>query len=338
MTAMDAQRHLTNLSPYFLPREPNPGGFQTRRLIRHGFLSNRWGLGHYRPPLTSPLSSQNSSEMPRGKFTAPKGLRTDARPVDEIESRLDRNFGVLRLELHSIADNVRRLGKAVEKLSSQLSEGGGRIPDRLFGGMMVERMEEAHEAEKANLETKYRVDNEKLQAQLKKVELDLQFATMRASVTTAELNEARLEKNTYTNHVHGVRGSEDSDKVLREAFLALRQSVQAFARGSGLHLGSLPETSNTADTLFDPPACNRANAHQRRLRVMAKVFHLLFRRILRPSLRIFGVHTFLISDAHRAISASEAQLRSLEKELESQNGKRYFPPGEKVPGNKGRLT
>jgi hypothetical protein len=54
---------------------------------------------------------------------------------------------------------------------------------------------------------------------------------------------------------------------------------------------------------------------------MAKIFHLLFRRILRPGLRTFGVQAFIKSGEHASISASEAYLRALERELETQGGK-----------------
>jgi hypothetical protein len=76
-----------------------------------------------------------------------------------------------------------------------------------------------------------------------------------------------------------------------------------------------------ADSLFHPQSWNRASTHQRRRRVMAKIFHLLFRRILRPGLRTFGVQAFIKSGEHSSISASEAYLRALERELETQGGK-----------------
>jgi hypothetical protein len=63
---------------------------------------------------------------------------------------------------------------------------------------------------------------------------------------------------------------------------------------------------------------------------MATIFNLFFRRILRPGLRVFGLQAFLKSDEH-SISASEAHLRALEKELEARGGKvatriYHFPP------------
>ena len=58
---------------------------------------------------------------------------------------------------------------------------------------------------------------------------------------------------------------------------------------------------------------------------MGKIFHLLYRHILRPGLRIFGLQAFIKSGENQWISGVEAQLRALERDMEAK-GKSHVCP------------
>ncbi|KAK4142579.1 uncharacterized protein C8A04DRAFT_38223 [Dichotomopilus funicola] len=107
--------------------------------------------------------------------------------------------------------------------------------------------------------------------------------------------------------------SREGKQAVTLAFQKLRTTILKFAGSSAVQLGPLPPNLVDVDNLLQPQEWNRANAGQRRYRIMAKIFQLLYRRIFRPGLRIFGVQAFLRS----GISASEAYLRALEKDLEA---------------------
>ncbi|KAH6612948.1 hypothetical protein B0J18DRAFT_71295 [Chaetomium sp. MPI-SDFR-AT-0129] len=110
--------------------------------------------------------------------------------------------------------------------------------------------------------------------------------------------------------------SREGKQAVTLAFQKLRTTILKFAGSSAVQLGPLPPNLVDVDNLLQPQEWNRASAGQRRYRIMAKIFQLLYRRIFRPGLRIFGVQAFLRS----GISASEAYLRALEKDLEAKGG------------------
>ncbi|KAL2267867.1 hypothetical protein VTJ83DRAFT_5144 [Remersonia thermophila] len=112
------------------------------------------------------------------------------------------------------------------------------------------------------------------------------------------------------------------EELLAAEFRRLREGVAAFAEEVAGRSGALPRSLEVADGLLDPACWNRAGKQLRMYRVMAKVFHVLFRRILRPGLKAFGLQTFLRTTEHHAISAAESSLRALEREMES----RRVPP------------
>lgn len=334
--AMEGARNLINLAPYFVP-EPAPRGAQTRRLTRHSFLSNRWGLQRHRSPLSSVQITRKSPVMPRDKAglrSIPlSGLSTNGAPIECFESRLNHNFGVLRLEFHQVQDRMRRLERTVEKIPERLTEYMDKALQPLPDMAVVEHMERIHDAEKADLEEKHRRQVESLleekaddKAQLEKMELDLQFANMRADIAAKDLAETRLQMEAHARQLSkaGGPGVENPDEVVRAAFLGLRESISDLCRSPALELGPLNDTRHTdgggADSFCDRETWNRSSPSQRRRRIMAHVFHLLFRRILRSGLRLFGLQAFIKSDENHWISAEEAHLRALEKELEARQG------------------
>ena len=241
---------------------------------------------------------------------------------------MDHNFKVLRQDSHLVADGVRRLAKTVDKLTDRLDELVGRPADT----DLIKRMERIHTAEMANLEMKYRLEADALvkdraadKRRLDRLETDLQFAAMKAAMAAQELEEARHGGYRRIRNDGNPEDSEDPDVVIRSLYLALRESVVDFINSSVIQLGPLPDNLRGIEIFCPPHFWNAANAHQRRRRVMAQVFYLLFRRILRPGLRVFGVQAFIKSSKHHAISIAEAHLRALERELEARRGKHPLP-------------
>jgi hypothetical protein len=246
----------------------------------------------------------------------------------EIESRIHHNFSVLRLEFHGVGDSVRRLAKTVENISDRLTKQMDKSLERPVDNGVLKRMERVHATEKANLETKYRLEAERLlkdnaasKEQLEDMELDLQLATMNAEAATKELIETQMIMEAYAKGFNEAQTVEDPDTVVKAAFLSLRASILAFCRSSSLQLGPLSSSVDNVGSFCNPDVWNRASAHQRRRRVMAQVFYLLFRRILRPGLRVFAIQAFIKSSEHHAISTAEVHLRALERELEARQGK-----------------
>jgi hypothetical protein len=142
---------------------------------------------------------------------------------------------------------------------------------------------------------------------------------MQTQIATKDLIHAQRMMDAQPTQAK-VEKHEKAEEAITAAFLSLRNSMLDFAASSAIQQGRLPDTTGVTDSLFHAQTWNCASPRQRRYRVMAKIFHLLFRRILRPGLRLFGVQVFLRSDEHQSISASEAHLRALEKDLEARGG------------------
>ncbi|KAK4150762.1 hypothetical protein C8A00DRAFT_17763 [Chaetomidium leptoderma] len=327
---MEGQNQLVKLAPCFRPEPVSSGGFHTRRLTRHGFLSNRWGLQRHRTFQTSSLFTKKSPEMfPRragSHSVPPRGLlKAGVMPTHEVQSALDHNFGVLRLGFHGVGESLQRLEKTTENISKQFTEGFDRFFEQHTGPAIVERMEKTHNAEKKRLKSEHRTEIERLQREralvktrLEEKERDLGVANLQLQMAAKDLADAQRMMNSQAKQTSQIKKLKDPDEYIKASFLSLRESILEFSRSPAIQLGPLPDTLEVADNVFHPQTWNRASPQQRKHRVMAKVFHLLFRRILRPSLRIFGVQAFLRSDEHHSISSSEAHLRGLEKDLEAQ--------------------
>lgn len=191
--------------------------------------------------------------------------------------------------------------------------------------------------------SKLQREREADQKRLKELGSELVIANMQINRSVQQLAEAKLaleeqkkqqEKRTPQRsdqltlkqppHNRGVATmpssvlatSREGKQAVITAFQKLRTTILKFAGSSAVQLSPLPANLVDVDNLLQPQEWNRASAEQRRYRIMAKIFQLLFRRIFRPGLRIFGVQAFLRS----GISASEAHLRALEKDLEAKGG------------------
>jgi hypothetical protein len=232
--------------------------------------------------------------------------------MQEVQARLDHSFGDLQREVKGVGEGVHRLEKAAEKISRQFTQGVQKLEQHTASGI-PERMEKIHNAEKENLRREHRAEVESLQREwaldkkrLEEKEKDLRIANIQAQMAARDLSEARQRNEAQVKEDEEAKTPEDHDRAIKALFLALRESVLQFAKSSAIQLGPLPDTPVDAGSWFHPHYWNRASARQRRLRVAAKVFHLLFRRILRPTLRLFGVQSFLRSTEHHSISAAEA--------------------------------
>ncbi|KAK4130248.1 hypothetical protein BT67DRAFT_452579 [Trichocladium antarcticum] len=308
---MEGQNQLINLTPY-IPHQPRPWRFQRQKLTRHSFLSNRWGLQRDILPLGTTTGNQSCPPLSEKRATPRRAMYASTPPMSEMEAKIDHNFGVLRLEFHGVGDQVRNLARTVETISDQLTERINDLAARPVDDGMLERMERAHAAELASLETQRRLEAERLRrdteaskGQLEDLAQDLQHANTRADEAVTELMETQMKMEAYAMQFNKSQTDEDPDTVVRAAFLSLRESILAFSRGSSLQLGPLSDAADGVANFCPPDVWNRASAHQRRRRVMAQVFYLLFRRILRPGLRVFALQAFIKSSEHHAISTAE---------------------------------
>ncbi|KAL2255016.1 hypothetical protein VTK26DRAFT_4345 [Humicola hyalothermophila] len=334
---MEGHNRLIHLTPRFNTRRVLPHGLRTRRLTRHGFQSNTWGL---RRSLDSspnfPVYKQEAPGMVRESLGAvnttpsPTAGSSGSKADDATSGGgtgsklLDHDCKDLQRGLHCVADNVQRLSKRVDFLSDRLKDYIGVVAELPADTDWVKRLEKIHTAEMANLEMRYRLEADAMakdraadKRRLDRLELDLEFATMKGNMAAQELAEVRLGGNRRVKGATGAVPTEDADQITRSAFLSLRESVLDFTNSSAIQLGPLPEFSSGIETFSPPHIWNSVNTHQRRRRVMAQLFYLLFRRILRPGLRVFGVQAFIKNSKHHAISIAEAHLRALERELEA---------------------
>jgi hypothetical protein len=276
----------------------------------------------------------NSAEKSLGTVTtARRGPALEVMPATEVRATLNHNFQTLRRDVHDVGDSVHRVERTAEKISKQLSESDeAKASQGQKDAALAERLEQILDTQNAKLHQEYTTELEKLRNQnkldtdrLRQLEKDYGVACLQSQILAKELAETQNMMETRSERSDTVMELDDQEVVMG-AFYKLRDSVLEFARGSAIHTGHLSDASQTEESLFEPEAWNRVSAHQRKQRVMAKIFHLLFRRILRPGLRVFGVQAFLRNEEHHAISASEAQLRALERDLEAQGGKVPIPP------------
>ncbi|KAL2156650.1 hypothetical protein VTH82DRAFT_1395 [Thermothelomyces myriococcoides] len=197
-----------------------------------------------------------------------------------------------------------------------------RFTDVKFSGEQVSRGKD-EQSKVLQLEHQLEIDNLKREGELarqklKEAEKDLEIANMQTQAAISDLVRLQRIIETQPNPTGGGGSREHPERVVVATFLRLRSSIRDLAESPLLHLDRLPDTMKVGgDSLFRLQAWNRASPRQRQYRIMTTVFQLLFRRILRPGLRMFGVQVFLRRKGHQTISASEAHLRSLEKELEA---------------------
>ncbi|KAK4111760.1 hypothetical protein N656DRAFT_150341 [Canariomyces notabilis] len=108
--SMDGRKHTINLSPYF-PETPSPLGLQSRRSVRHSFVSKEWGLqGYYedrksRAPLTAAnpqgMAPSTSWSFETGLQRLQRGRDANSKPAEETRPDLDNHVGVLKVEITS---------------------------------------------------------------------------------------------------------------------------------------------------------------------------------------------------------------------------------------------
>jgi hypothetical protein len=265
-------------------------------------------------------------ENPGTQSNPQRGLgASDGIPVQLIQATLDRNLGALHREFQDVGQGMQRLEKTAENISNELARGIDKFFKRLapweFGEQHREDIERAQNAsllreiqlEVEDLRKKRKI-NTKLLEEMKK---ELEVANMRAQIAVTDF--ARVQ-SMMDGKLKQIEEHENAQKDITASFRGLRETILAFAGSTAVQLGPLPGTLASADNLFCPHSWNHASSSQRKYRVMAKIFQLLFKRILRPGQRIFGVQMFLENDGNPSISDAEAHLRALEEELEAIGG------------------
>jgi hypothetical protein len=333
------------LTPYF--RLDVPWGTSGRRLTRHNFLNNRWGLQNYHSPLPMPVSHGGGlgSGVPSDlQATIQKAVSSaTVLSAEAAQSVVSQNFQVLRNDVQDVRSRMRRVEIAADGLARQLD-----VIIKQTAGLSTRRMSALAEEEKEKLQQahlqdlkqweaaheKQRVEYEHLVAEHEKLVKKLQSRERDMAVVLEHSRIDGLELEKAQKKIEDLIRQRESaaadfvglpdERSLCSAFRNLRDLVSGFAQEVADRSGPLPKDLEVADSLFDPVHWNRAVKHQRMYRVMAMIFHVLFRRILRPSLRAFGVQTFLRTEEHHTISAAEATLRALERDLEREEGK--IPP------------
>lgn len=340
---------MTNLSPFLSAESPTPLGFQSRRVIRHGFLSNRWGA--HKSASASPASASSSrqacpkvlrgwSGLPLPRKRQPVEIVIDTTPVQEIQSGLGDN-NELRGDLYRLWRSVGGLANKLDELPGQVAVSIDQFLERHVNNSRVtdhSHMKKAHELEKARLKLEHRIQVDNLvknmaadMERLQRLEQELEAANMRAETAAGELARTREEMDAQARLIRENPVSTTRGKVIETAFQTLRASILEFSMSSAVQLGPLPDASGKANSFCHPDIWNRASTRQRSCRVMAKIFQLLFRRILRPGLRAFGLQAFLRSEERHEVSGPETRLRALEKELEAHNGKQFLTSCQNPP-------
>lgn len=320
---------LIHLSPYFRP-VLGSRGYHGRKLTRHSFLSNLWGLQMHRAPKPPSNFMNHLRKMPRAnpdtQPTLQQGLGVaDGIPAHLIQATLDRSLGSFHREFQDVGRGIQRLEKAAADISNELAHGIDKFFERLApleSGQ--QQREEIERAENADLQQEHRLEIEDLQKKrkldtklLEEMKKELEVANMRAHIAATDL--ARVQ-SMMDGKLKQIEEEENAQKDITAAFLNLREIILAFSGSTAVQLGPLPGTLAVADSVFHPRSWNDASTSQRKYRVMAKIFQLLFKRILRPGLRIFGVQVFLENDESPSISDAEARLRALEEELKASGG------------------
>ncbi|KAK4244579.1 hypothetical protein C7999DRAFT_43770 [Corynascus novoguineensis] len=316
---MEGQRSYCQirLSPYFRPAR-GPLGLQTRRLTRHHFLSSRWGLGRHHVSTKTAVLPEMSQSRPGLPARYQEAHEAEIR---EVWSTLDYNFGVLQSEIKSVDQSILQLAKV---FSGQIARGLEKLLETRAGVRLTERLRKVESEQRHVLQRvhelemdKVRADREMIRQRLKETEKDSKIANMQAAI--GDLVQLQHTLDAHPKTTNNIEKQGNVEEAIITGFLQLRTSIRNLAESPIIQLRPLAGTTEVGDSLLYPQTWNRVGARQRQYRVMATIFHLLFRRILRPGLRMFGVQIFLRSKEHQTISASEAQLRSLERELEVNN-------------------
>ncbi|GAB1318561.1 Ribosomal RNA large subunit methyltransferase H [Madurella fahalii] len=331
------ERHITNLAP-FLPREPIPLGLQSRRVTRHGFLSNRWGVRKPASASRPSASKQTYPKVLRGWSGLPLARKrrsaetvVDSTAALEPQSKPDDNYGDLRDELHSLWNSVRRLADKMDELPDRVAVSLDQSLERQVNSRVAEcsHMEKIHELEKARLKLEHRIQVDDLikdiaanMERLQQLERELETANTQVQFAAGgggEFTKARGKKDAQATPISEYTILKNQEKAIKTAFKTLRTSILDFSMSFAVQLGPLPDAPRKWNRFCSTNIWNRASTRQRSCRIMAKIFQLLFRRILRPGLRAFGLQAFLRSEEHHEISGPETRLRALEKELEIHN-------------------
>lgn len=113
-----------------------------------------------------------------------------------------------------------------------------------------------------------------------------------------------------------------SGRLIRSAFLKLRQTLDEFSVSSALQLSPLRSTSGS---LCAPDVWNSLSAQQKSQRVMAKIFEILWDDILRPDLFSFGLDGVRLTHEDKTVSQPEKHLRTMENQLLELGGMFFTP-------------
>jgi hypothetical protein len=248
------------------------------------------------------MAQSNSWNFEAGlqRRRASRGL--DAKPAEETQPDLDKQVGVLKVEVASVGQSVRRLAAKVDALPQKVAESVERQLERHIGSRETSRDDENREdmnnTEKIRgLETAVKdlqrlVEvGELLRARESKrilqLERKLEVSITRVQAGAKELGRVQQEMFVRAKQAFESTGVEVTEQAIRAAFLSLRMSVLEFVRSSAVQLGPLSDgPADDLDCFCPPRVWNGLSTRQRTCRVMARIFQLLFRRILRPSIHL----------------------------------------------------
>ncbi|KAK4163310.1 hypothetical protein QBC43DRAFT_355054 [Cladorrhinum sp. PSN259] len=283
-------------------------------------------------------------------YNAPIKVPVDA-VIAGLEPRFHHNFRVLQTETQTLQQKVDHLSNVIREMSSRLgpqrvsnenpntqTADTGNLNSRAQDNSILSEYQSAFLLTAQELAfLKQQRAEEKLR--LEQLELDLDLTKRRASSATLELETMKeaLSDSKSANIFNGlptgaatnlftvaddtidtqskpkqVSEGYNSESTVRSSFLAFRQTLLDFSTSSSLQLGPLTRGSKG---LCPPEIWNSSKPQQRSHRVMAKIFEILWKDVLRPDLLSFGLDGVMLSHDDRTVSQPEKHFRTLEKKL-----------------------
>ncbi|KAK4221383.1 hypothetical protein QBC38DRAFT_522419 [Podospora fimiseda] len=329
-----------------------PLDYQTRRVTRQSFLSERWGLtpgtlGRHDPAIRKStftirkpgLSIAASQWEPYARAAPGTGISRHEAPIRvpvnaviaAIESRFHRNFRVLQTETNTLRDMVENLTNVIKDLSLRLEQQSASQRDSAAGTEKKEPLEvdldlARMRARSATLEAeRFMEDARQGRPPNLFSDIPISFAVQSPFAS----NEMRhQEEDTWSKPPEIPKAPEpepepepepkpkpEVETRIQTSFLALRKALLDFSTSSSLQLSSPLLPGAESEAFCAPDIWNNLRTEQRSHRVMAKIFQILWNDILRPGLLSFGLDGLRLNQEDRTVSQPEKHLRILEQEL-----------------------
>ncbi|KAK3991111.1 hypothetical protein QBC44DRAFT_237847, partial [Cladorrhinum sp. PSN332] len=337
---------MEDLSPYLTTQFRGfPLTYQTRRVTRHSFLCEHWGLtpgtlGRHDPPIRKSafairkpgfFSSATSQWEPYTNTTPGSGITRPGAPIKVpvgaviagLEPKFHHNFRVLQTETHTLKEKVEHLTNAIRDISSRLEQQEIPKEDSPDGTGNKEPVSKARDpATQLRHQATVRRAAQELEAlkqqraeeqlRVEQLEVGLELAKMRARSAALEAERTRNAEDDLRSRTPELLKPPEPETKIRTPFLALRKTLSDFSTSSSLQLVPL---SSGSEAFCTPDIWNSLTSQQRSHRVLAKMFEILWRDLLRPDVLSFGLDGIKLAHEDRTVSQPEKHLRTLEKEL-----------------------